>query len=101
MKVILETHLLNQDEKVKAVELSILAGAHFVKTSTGFTGCGATLQDVTLMKKVSQGKIQIKASGGIKTFEQAVAMIQAGASRIGTSSGIALIQNIQAPSGGY
>lgn len=101
VKVILETHLLNQDEKTKAVELSIAAGAHFVKTSTGFTGGGATLQDVALMKKASQGKIAIKASGGVKTFDQAVAMIQEGATRIGTSSGIAIIQKTQTPSGGY
>lgn len=101
VKVILETHLLNQDEKIKAIELSIAAGAHFVKTSTGFTGGGATLQDVALMKKTAQGKIAIKASGGVKTFEQAVAMIQEGATRIGTSSGVALIQNTQVPTGGY
>lgn len=100
VKVILETHLLNQDEKIKAVELSILAGAHFVKTSTGFTGGGATLEDIALMKKAAQGKIQIKASGGVKTFDQAIAMIQEGANRIGTSSGVALVQNQQA-SGGY
>lgn len=100
VKVIFETHLLNQEEKIKAVELSILAGAHFVKTSTGFTGGGATLEDVALMKKAAQGKIQIKASGGVKTFDQAIAMIQEGATRIGTSSGVALVQNQQA-SGGY
>lgn len=100
VKVIFETHLLNQNEKIKAIELSIKAGAQFIKTSTGFTGGGATLEDVALMKKQAQGKIQIKASGGVKTFDQAVAMIQEGASRIGTSSGVALIQN-QTASGGY
>jgi deoxyribose-phosphate aldolase len=100
VKVILETHLLNQDEKIKAVELSIAAGAAFVKTSTGFTGGGATLEDIALMKKAAKGKIQIKASGGVKTFNQAVAMIQEGASRIGTSSGLQLIQNVQV-TGGY
>ncbi|MFN8791804.1 MAG: deoxyribose-phosphate aldolase [Bdellovibrionales bacterium] len=101
VKVILETHLLNQDEKIKAIELSIQAGAHFVKTSTGFTGGGATLEDVALMKKTARGRIHIKASGGIKTFDQAIAMIQEGATRIGTSSGVLLVQNQQAPSGGY
>lgn len=96
IKVILETHLLNQDEKIKAVELSIAAGAAFVKTSTGFTGGGATLEDVALMKKIAAGRIQIKASGGIKNYDQAVALIQEGANRIGTSSGLQLIQNLQA-----
>ena len=100
VKVILETHLLNQDEKTKAIELSIAAGAAFVKTSTGFTGGGATIEDVALMKKIAKGKIQIKASGGIKTYNQAVALIQEGATRIGTSSGIQLIQNIPV-TGGY
>ena len=100
VKVILETHLLNQDEKTKAVELSIAAGASFVKTSTGFTGGGATVEDVALMKKVAKGRIQIKASGGIKTYNQAVALIQEGATRIGTSSGLQLIQNIPV-TGGY
>ncbi len=100
VKVILETHLLNQDEKIKAIELSIAAGAAFVKTSTGFTGGGATVEDVALMKKAANGKIQIKASGGIKSYNQAVALIQEGATRIGTSSGLQLIQNIQV-TGGY
>ena len=100
VKVILETHLLNQEEKVKAIELSIAAGATFVKTSTGFTGGGATLEDVALMKKIANGRIQIKASGGIKTYNQAVALIQEGATRIGTSSGLQLIQNLQV-TGGY
>ena len=100
VKVILETHLLNQEEKIKAIELSIAAGAFFVKTSTGFTGGGATLEDIALMKKAAKGRIHIKASGGIKTYEQAVALIQEGATRIGTSSGVQLIQNLPA-SGGY
>jgi deoxyribose-phosphate aldolase len=94
VKVILETHLLNQAEKTKAIELCIAAGAQFVKTSTGFTGGGATVEDIALMNKVSQGRIQIKASGGVKTYNQAVALIQDGASRIGTSSGLQLIQNL-------
>ncbi len=101
VKVILETHLLNQDEKTKGIELSIASGAHFIKTSTGFTGGGATLEDIALMKKVAQGKIQIKASGGIKSFEQAIALIQEGAVRIGTSSGVVIVQNQAATTGGY
>lgn len=100
VKVILETHLLNQEEKTKAIELSIAAGAFFVKTSTGFTGGGATLEDIALMKKVAKGRIHIKASGGIKTYEQAIALIQEGATRIGTSSGLQLVQNLQV-TGGY
>jgi deoxyribose-phosphate aldolase len=100
VKVILETHLLNQDEKVRSIEAAIQAKAHFIKTSTGFSGGGATLEDITLMKKVADGRIKIKASGGVKSFEQAVGLIQSGADRIGTSSGVALVTN-QAVSGGY
>lgn len=101
VKVILETHLLNQEEKLKAIECCVQAGAHFIKTSTGFTSGGATLEDISLMKKASHGKIQIKASGGIKTFDQAVALIQAGADRLGTSSGVALINHQSAAAGTY
>lgn len=97
VKVILETHLLNQEEKIKAIELCIAAGAFFIKTSSGFTGGGATLEDVALMKKIAKGRIHIKASGGIKNYNQAVAFIQEGATRIGTSSGVLLIQNLPVP----
>lgn len=100
VKVILETHLLNNEEKLKAIEASISAKAHFIKTSTGFSGGGATLEDVTLMKKAAAGRILIKASGGVKSFEQAVSFIQGGADRIGTSSGAALVTQ-QAVTGGY
>ena len=100
VKVILETHLLNQEEKVQAIESAIKAKAHFIKTSTGFSGGGATLEDVALMKKVAAGRIKIKASGGVKSFEQAISLIQSGADRIGTSSGVALVTH-QAITGGY
>lgn len=93
VKVILETHLLNEDEKRKACEVSLSAGAQFVKTSTGFSGGGATEEDVKLMKSIVLNKAQVKASGGIRDFATAVKMIQAGATRLGTSSGVALVQN--------
>jgi deoxyribose-phosphate aldolase len=91
VKVILETGLLSTDEIIKACELSETAGAAFVKTSTGFLGRGASLEDIILMRKTCGPKVHIKASGGIKTFEQAVQMIAAGADRLGTSAGVALI----------
>lgn len=91
VKVIIETGLLSKEEKIKACEVSVRAGAHFVKTSTGFNGGGATAEDVKLMKSLVGQKAQVKASGGIKDFKTALAMIQAGASRIGTSSGVQLI----------
>lgn len=100
VKVILETHLLNVEEKTKAIECCLKAKAHFIKTSTGFSGGGATLEDVKLMKKLAGNQIKIKASGGIKSFEQAIAFIQAGADRLGTSSGVALV-NHQLSNGGY
>ncbi|AZZ38183.1 deoxyribose-phosphate aldolase [Bdellovibrio sp. qaytius] len=100
VKVILETHMLTEDEKRKVCEISLLVGAHFVKTSTGFTGGGATIEDVTLMKSIVQNKAQVKASGGVRDFATAVKMIQAGATRIGTSSGVAIVTN-QAGKTGY
>lgn len=96
VKVILETCLLTYDEKVKACEASLAAGAHFVKTSTGFSSAGATLDDVTLMKKVVGSKMKVKASGGIKNSDQAKAYITAGAERLGTSSGIEIIKGLEA-----
>lgn len=100
VKVILETSLLTQDEKIKACELSLAAGAHFVKTSTGFGGGGATVEDILLMKKIVGTKAAVKASGGIKNFEQAMALIEAGATRLGTSSGVLLVSGQEAK-GGY
>lgn len=91
VKVILETFLLTDDEKAKACELSVSAGAHFVKTSTGFGGGGATVEDILLMKKSVGEKALVKASGGIKNYAAAMDLIHAGASRLGTSLGVLLI----------
>lgn len=92
VKVILETCLLTDDEKVRACEASVAAGAAFVKTSTGFSTGGATVADVALMKKTVQGKARVKASGGVRTSADLQAMVEAGADRIGTSNGIAIVQ---------
>jgi deoxyribose-phosphate aldolase len=94
-KVILETCLLTDDEKVKACRLAKEAGADFVKTSTGFSTGGATVEDVALMRKTVGPAMGVKASGGIRTTETAVAMIRAGASRLGVSAGIAIIDGIK------
>ncbi len=99
VKVILETGLLTRDEIVSACQLSEAAGAAFVKTATGFLGRGATLEDVKIMRESCSERVQIKASGGVKTFTQAEAMIAAGATRIGTSSGVALVTGTTASSG--
>jgi deoxyribose-phosphate aldolase len=92
LKVIIETCLLNEAEKVRACELVRDAGANFVKTSTGFAGGGATTSDVALMRRVVGEGMGVKASGGIKDWETAVAMLAAGASRIGTSSGVTILE---------
>jgi deoxyribose-phosphate aldolase len=91
VKAILETTVLTDTEKRLAAEICMDAGAAFVKTSTGWFG-GATVADVQLLHRITKGKIGIKASGGIRTYEQAIALIQAGATRIGTSRGSDLIQ---------
>ncbi len=91
VKVIIETCLLNEAQKKKACELSMEAGAAFVKTSTGFSTGGATVEDIRLMKSVVGDRAQIKASGGIRTREFAMELIAAGADRIGTGNGIALL----------
>ncbi|MDA3871833.1 MAG: deoxyribose-phosphate aldolase [Candidatus Marinimicrobia bacterium] len=91
VKVIIETCLLTESEKIKACELSKKAGANFVKTSTGFSSNGATVEDVKLMKKIVGEKMQVKASGGIHSYEEAIAMIEAGASRLGASAGVKII----------
>lgn len=91
LKVIIETCLLTDDEKKLACELSVKAGADFVKTSTGFAGGGAKVEDVKLMKDVVKDKAKVKASGGIHTREEALAMIEAGAERIGASAGIKIV----------
>ena len=94
LKVILETLLLTDEEKKLACELSVQSGADFVKTSTGFLGGGATLADVKLIRGIVGPSIGVKASGGIRTLSEARAMIEAGANRIGTSSGVKIIQEL-------
>lgn len=91
VKVIIETCLLTDEEKVKACEAAKAAGAHFVKTSTGFSTGGATTHDIALMRKTVGPEMGIKASGGIRDYETAMAMIEAGANRIGASAGIAIV----------
>ncbi len=91
-KVIIETCLLTDDEKVRVCELAKKAGATFVKTSTGFSTGGATAKDVALMKKTVGEACQVKASGGVRTYDDMMAMIDAGATRIGTSAGCSLIK---------
>ncbi len=88
VKVIIETCLLTRDEIIKACELSVQAGADYVKTSTGFSSGGARVEDVTLMREVVGLDIGIKAAGGIKTYKDAQAMIDAGATRIGSSGSV-------------
>lgn len=92
VKVILETCLLTKEEIVKACELCMDAKATFVKTSTGFSTSGATIEDVTLMKETVQGVCKVKAAGGVRTSKDLEEMIQAGADRIGTSAGVTLLQ---------
>lgn len=92
LKVIIETCLLTDDEKIKACELSKEAKADFVKTSTGFSTGGATLSDVKLMRETVGPDLGVKASGGVRDIETAKAMIEAGATRLGTSSGVKLVQ---------
>lgn len=94
VKVIIETSQLTDEEKVRATECTIEAGADFVKTSTGFIGGGATVEDVMLLRRTIEQKgssCRIKASGGIRTKADALAMIEAGADRIGTSAGVAIV----------
>ncbi|AIM17318.1 deoxyribose-phosphate aldolase [Bacillus sp. X1(2014)] len=90
VKVIIETCLLTDEEKKRACELSVKAGADFVKTSTGFSTGGATVEDVRLMRETVGPNIGVKASGGVKSREDAEAMVAAGANRIGASSGVAI-----------
>ncbi len=94
LKVIIETCLLTRDEKALACELAVSAGADFVKTSTGFGGGGATVEDVALMRSVVGPNIGVKASGGIRTSADAIAMLQAGANRLGTSGSVAIVKEI-------
>ena len=95
VKVIIETSLLTEQEKRKACELSVLAGADFVKTSTGFSTGGATEDDVKLMRAVVGPEMGVKASGGVRSFEDMKMMIDAGATRIGASSGVQIMQGLE------
>ena len=90
-KVIIETSRLTDEEKVIACQIAEDAGAGFVKTSTGFLGGGATVHDVALMRKTVSPSVKVKASGGIRSRDEAVAMIRAGADRLGTSAGVAIV----------
>lgn len=99
VKVILETCLLTDDEKVKACECSVKAGADFVKTSTGFSKSGATIEDVKLMRQTVGKGLGVKASGGVRDREGALSMIEAGATRIGASSGIKIVTGGKGESG--
>lgn len=91
-KVILETALLTDEEKVRACRLAVQAGADFVKTSTGFAGGGATVADVALLHRtVAQAGVKVKASGGIRTLDDALRMVAAGAARLGTSAGVQIL----------
>jgi len=98
VKVIIETCLLTEDEKIKACELAVEAGANYVKTSTGFSTGGATPTDVTLMRKTVGSELGVKASGGVRSLEDLKAMIEAGATRIGASSGVKIMQGLAAES---
>lgn len=93
VKVIIETCLLTDEEKVRACQLSVKAGADFVKTSTGFSTGGATAEDIALMRKTVGENVGVKASGGVRTREDAEKMVKAGASRIGASASVAIVLN--------
>jgi deoxyribose-phosphate aldolase len=99
VKVILETCLLTDDEKIRACRLVVESGAQFVKTSTGFSGPGATVADIQLMRRCVGATFGVKASGGVRDLAAATAMIQAGANRLGTSSGVAIIKGLSAATG--
>lgn len=95
VKVIIETSLLTNEEKVIACQLAEKAGANFVKTSTGFNGGGATVEDLMLMRESVSTIVEIKASGGIRDLETAKKMLAAGAARLGTSAGVSIVRGLQ------
>ncbi len=101
LKVIFETALISKEEIVILCEICTRVGVDFVKTSTGFSTGGATLEDVALMKASIGAGVQVKASGGIRDYETAAAMIEAGATRLGVSAGIAIVTGAPATQGGY
>ncbi|MEM9275552.1 MAG: deoxyribose-phosphate aldolase [Cyanobacteria bacterium P01_F01_bin.143] len=94
VKAILETTVLSNDEKTLAAEICLDAGVAYLKTSTGWFG-GATVEDIKLLKKITKGQIGIKASGGIRTVEQAMKLLEAGATRLGTSQGVTLMRELK------
>ncbi|HTC94434.1 MAG TPA: deoxyribose-phosphate aldolase [Terriglobales bacterium] len=97
LKVIIETALLTREEKIKACELAVAAGAEFVKTSTGFAGGGATVEDVALMRQAVGDRAKVKASGGIRSAADFQAMVSAGADRVGASASVAIMRELGAP----
>jgi len=101
VKVIIETCLLTDDEKVKACQLAVEAGANFVKTSTGFSKGGAEAKDIALMKKAVGNQAKVKASGGIKNYQITMEMIEAGAERIGASASIDIVEGAEASEEDY
>ena len=98
VKVIIESCLLTDEEKVKACELAVAAGADYVKTSTGFSTGGATAADIALMRKTVGPDLGVKASGGVRSLEDMKSMVEAGATRIGASSGVAIMNGLIADS---
>lgn len=94
LKVIIETCLLSDEEKRRACELSVAGGADFVKTSTGFSTGGATTADIILMRETVGPELGVKASGGIRTLEAAIAMIEAGATRLGVSAAVSILEEV-------
>lgn len=98
VKVIIETSLLSDEEKVTACRLAVQAGADFVKTSTGFQGGGATVEDIALMRRTVGPDVGVKASGGVRSLEDVKRMIEAGATRIGASSGVQIVKGEQGSS---
>lgn len=95
LKVILETCLLSDDQKIDACRIAVGAGADFVKTSTGFAASGATAADVSLMRRTVENRAGVKASGGVRSLQSLREMVDAGASRIGTSSGVLIMRELQ------
>jgi deoxyribose-phosphate aldolase len=100
VKVILETSLLNDDQKIVACRLAQMAGADFVKTSTGFGASGATVHDVELMRRTVGPEMGVKASGGIRTLEDLLKMLDAGATRIGASASVKIVEAARAQTAG-
>lgn len=101
LKVIIETFLLTEEEKVLACEISKKAGADFVKTCTGFAGGGATPEDIALMRRVVGPDMGVKASGGVRNYDKAVLLLNAGASRIGCVSSVPIVTGVRAEGEGY